>query len=229
LVSGPDYPPFAGPDLPHGGLATELVLAAFEAAGRPVEPVEFLPWKRGYEAVLDGTFDATFPYVDTPERQHFMRYSVPLYSVQSWAIFRADRMRSYTGPESLIGLTLCAPVGFTPPRQLLTMIEAGQLLLVQPASMSLCARQLLAGRVDFLVNSPILFETMVRPEWHDGPAPQMADHPITDNPLALLVDRQNAQGAAILDDFARGLDLLKASGRYDAIVRRHLTAAASTE
>jgi polar amino acid transport system substrate-binding protein len=67
LVTGTDYPPFAGPELVGGGMATDLVTAAFQAAGSPIEPIEFLPWKRGYQAVLDGEFDATFPYADAPD------------------------------------------------------------------------------------------------------------------------------------------------------------------
>lgn len=229
LVTGTDYPPYTGPDLPRGGMATELVLAAFEAAGRPVEPIEFLPWKRGYQAVLDGGFDATFPYVATPDRKRAMIFSASLYDVQSWPVFRSDRMRPYAGPDSLIGLTLCQPVGYAPPTELLQMIDAGLLRLVQPATMSLCARQLLAGRVDFLVNSPALFNTIVRSEWHDGPVPMMADRPIADNPLFLLTDRKNPKGPEIMAAFAKGLGLLRASGRYRAIVDRHLAPATSTE
>jgi len=228
LVTGTDYPPYAGPDLPHGGMATELVLAAFEAAGRPVEPVEFLPWKRGYQAVLDGQFDATFPHVDTAPRRRTMLFSEPLYHVEIWPVFRADRMHSYTGPDSLIGLTLCQPVGYAPPTVLLQMIDAGLLRLVQPATISLCARQLLAGRVDLLINSIPLFNTIVRPEWQGGPAPVVGDHPVADNPLFLLTGLGNPQGPQIMADFARGLALLRANGRYKAIVDRHMAVASAT-
>jgi polar amino acid transport system substrate-binding protein len=229
LVTGTDYPPYSGPDLPQGGMATELVLAAFEAAGRPVEPIEFLPWKRGYQAVLDGGFDATFPYVATPDRKRAMIFSTSIYDVQIWPVFRSDRMRPYTGPDSLIGLTLCQPVGYAPPTELLQMIDAGLLRLAQPATMSLCARQLLAGRVDLLVNSPALFNMIVRSEWHDGPVPMMADRPVADNPLFLLADRKNPKGPEIMAAFAKGFGLLRASGRYQAIVDRHLGPATSTE
>jgi len=229
LVTGMDYPPFAGPDLPEGGMATDLVLAAFEAAGRPVEPVEYLPWKRGYQAVLDGEFDATFPYVDAPDRRLAMTFSTSLYDAEIWPVFRSDRMRSYTGPDSLIGLTLCQPVGYAPPTVLLQMIESGMLRLVQPATMPLCARQLLAGRVDLLINSVALFNTIVRPEWHGGPAPMMADHPVTQNPLFVLADRRNPKAPEIMAAFAKGLGLLRADGRYQAIVDRHLGPVSTTQ
>lgn len=229
LVTGMDYPPYAGPDLPHGGMASELVLAAFEAAGRPVEPIEFLPWKRGYQAVLDGEFDVTFPHVDTPSRRRTMLFSTPLYDVEIWPIFRADRMHSYTGPDSLMGLTLCQPVGYAPPTALQQMVDTGMLRLVQPATISLCARQLLAGRVDLLINSLPLFNTIVRPEWHDGPALVVGDHPVDDNPLYLLAALGNPGAPQIMADFARGLAMLRANGRYQAIVDHHMGPTTTTQ
>ena len=226
LVTGTDYPPYAGPDLPGGGMATELVVAAFEAAGVAVEPVEYLPWKRGYQAVLDGEFDATFPYVTAPGRDLAMRFSAPIYELAIYPIFRADRMHAYTGPDSLAGLTLCQPVGYAQPATLQPMIDAGTLHLVQPATMPLCARQLLAGRVDLLINSPALFETIVRSEWHDGPAPVMGDHPVERNALHLLAARASPQAAELLARFATGIAALQVDGRYDAILQRYLAAPA---
>lgn len=222
LVTGTDYPPYAGPDLAGGGMATALVVAAFEAAGVAVEPVEYLPWKRGYQAVLDGEFDATFPYVAAPGRDQAMSFSTPIYEMVIYPVFRADRTHPYAGPDSLAGLTLCQPVGYAQPAMLQHMVDAGTLQLVQPATMALCARQLLAGRVDLLINSPALFQTIVRPEWHDGPALVMGDHPVERNPLHLLAARANPQAAALLAGFATGLAALHADGRYDAIVQRYL-------
>lgn len=67
LVTGEDYPPFADPRLPGGGLATILVRQVVAALGATAR-VDFLPWRRGYEDTLRGRYDGTFPYVRTPER-----------------------------------------------------------------------------------------------------------------------------------------------------------------
>jgi len=230
LVTGSDYAPFTGQDLPQGGMTTELVAAAFAAVGRPLEPVEFLPWRRGYEAVRDGAFDATFPYVDTPARRGEMLFSEPIYTTESWPVFREDRVRSYAGPESLAGLTLCQPVGYAVPASLQPLIAAGQVHLVQPGSMRLCARQLFAGHIDFLITSTALFNMLVRSEWTgNGPAAVLGDAPVGSNPFYLLVAKSNPQGPDILAALAAGLDRLRADGRYQAIVRRHLGMVLATQ
>lgn len=221
LVTGTDYPPYAGPELPAGGMATELAVTAFGAVGVAIEPVEFLPWKRGYQAVLDGEFDLTFPYVASPNRDQAVVFSAPLYDLRIWPVFRADRMRPYTGPQSLAGLTLCQPVGYAQPEVLHRMLASGDLHLVQPASMQLCARQLLAGRVDLLVDSVPLFNTMVMSEWKEGPPPKLGDRPVESNPLFALAAHTNPKAPEIVAALNKGIAMLFADGRYDAIIRRH--------
>lgn len=219
LVTGLEYAD-AGSGLPDGGTAVELVLAAFDAAGVAVEPIEFLPWKRGYQAVLDGTFDATFPYIQAPGRDQVMLYSVPVYETKVWPLFRSDRVRSYTGPASLAGLALCEPIGWSPPADLQASIDAGSINLIQAGSLQLCARQLLAGRVDLLIASATLYEKIVRPEWHDGLPVVMGDHPVASNRQFLLMARSNPMAPELLARFAAGLETLRSDGRYDAILRR---------
>ena len=68
LVTGNDFAPFTGEDLPQGGMLTELVLRSFKAMGLGYD-VRFVPWKRGYDGVVAGKFLGTFPYVRTPERE----------------------------------------------------------------------------------------------------------------------------------------------------------------
>ncbi|HEV2673021.1 MAG TPA: transporter substrate-binding domain-containing protein [Aliidongia sp.] len=229
LVTGTDYPPYAGPELPAGGMATELAVTAFGAAGVAVEPVEFLPWKRGYQEVLNGEFDLTFPYVAAPDRNQEMVFSAPLYDLRIWPVFRADRMRSYTGPQSLVGLTLCQPVGYAQPEVLHRILASGALHLVQPASMQLCARQLLAGRVDLLIDSVPLFNTMVMSEWKEGPPPKLGDRPVESNPLFALAALSNPKAPEIVAALNKGIAILFADGRYDAIVRRHMGGGEATE
>jgi len=220
LVTGLEYSQFADPGAPNGGMPAELVLAAFEAAGVAVEQIEFMPWKRGYEEVLNRKFDATFPYIRAPGRDQLMLYSAPIYEIAVWPAFRADRVRSYVGPEGLAGLTLCEPLGWAPPTELLPLIDAGKVSLVEASSLQLCTRQLLAARVDMLITSSALFERVVRPEWHDGLPPALGDHPIANDRQYLLMARSNPAAPEMLARFAAGLEILRTEGRYDAILCR---------
>ena len=74
-----------------------------------------------------------------------MLFSAPLYDVEIWPVFRADRMHSYTGPDSLTGLTLCQPVGYAPPAVLQQMVDAG-LMRLEQAGDDFALRAATAGR-----------------------------------------------------------------------------------
>ena len=221
IVTGSEYSPLTSPATSGGYLATDLILAAFEAAGIAVEPIEFLPWKRGYQAVLDGTFDATFPYIEAPGRDREMLYSTQVYEVQVWPTFRSDLVRPYIGPESLAGLTLCEPIGWAPPPRLRPLLDVHRLNLIEDASLQACARQLMAGRADLLVVSAAQFEMIVRQDWGDGLRPVLGDHPVASNPQFLIAARSNPAAPELLARFSAGIEALRADGRYQAILQRH--------
>ena len=127
LVADLEYSRFTDPGLPDGGVAAELVLAAFEVAGVAVEPIEFLPWKRGYQAVLDRKYDAIFPEGQRAGQDQAMLSSAPIYEVELWPVFRLDRARPFTGLESLAGSTLCEPIGRSPPAEIQPLIDADKI------------------------------------------------------------------------------------------------------
>ncbi|WP_157752197.1 hypothetical protein [Shewanella benthica] len=58
LTTGDDYPPFTDRKLAQGGMATTLVLNAFEKSGYFVKEIEWLPWKRGYTLAQRGQYHA---------------------------------------------------------------------------------------------------------------------------------------------------------------------------
>jgi len=62
LTTGNNYPPFTGLELSYGGMATTLVIKAFEKSGYFVKEVDWLPWKRGYSMAKVGEYHGTFPY-----------------------------------------------------------------------------------------------------------------------------------------------------------------------
>lgn len=221
LVTGPEYSPLASPDISGSHLATDLIIAGFEAAGIAVEPIEFLPWKRGYQAVLDGTFDATFPYIEAPGRDREMLYSSQVYEAQVWPMFRSDLVRPYIGPESLAGLTLCEPIGWAPPPRLRPLLDVHRLNLIEDASLRVCTRQLMAGRVDLLIVSAAQFETIVHLDWGEGQHLVLGDHPVASNPQFLIAARSNPAAPELLARFSAGLKMLQADGRYQAILQRH--------
>lgn len=126
LVTGNDFAPFTGEDLPEGGLLTEIVRRAFGEVGLRYE-VRFVPWRRGYDGVLAGKFLGTFPYVRTPDREMEMLFSDPLLEVRQLVYLSAHSGMVFHTPQDFRGRTVCAPVGYALPAELAELAAAGAL------------------------------------------------------------------------------------------------------
>ena len=53
LATSGDYPPLTDESLEQGGLATALVLGAFEASGHKVDDIQWVPWSRAHLSVVE--------------------------------------------------------------------------------------------------------------------------------------------------------------------------------
>jgi len=218
LETGSKYQPFTDPDLPNGGMATEIVLQAFKAAGMETAPVEFVPWKRGYEETLAGRVDATFPYIKTDARLGEMTFSDSILEIRSVAAFPKTSTTEYKDPSSLKGLRLCLPQGYATPLQ--PRIDAGDIQVsIQPAKSSLCLNALSAGRADVFVENEYTLSEAAR-EVGDTSF-RVAPVPVSTISNHLIVSKTHPEAKRIVEGFNAGLAKLKASGEWAKIVARH--------
>lgn len=224
LVSGPDYVPYADPSLPSGGLGGALVLAAFAIGGVAVDPIQFEPWKRAYADTLAGEFDATFPYIRSTQRETEMLFSDPIYDIVTVALFRADSGRDYVEPSSLAGLSLCLPIGYAPASPLVSLVDAQVIHVERPASPDLCLRELAERRVDVFVGPSELIDLRVAALFGAASPFVRGRTPVFLQSLYLLAARTGPGSSDLIHRFNEGLAMLRADGRYEAIVQRQLGA-----
>lgn len=221
LMAGDDFKPFVDQALPAGGLATEIVTAAFARAGRSAT-VAWVPWTEAYARTLESRADATFPYQATPERAAEMLYSEPLFVTSQRLFWNHRTGRPATDLADLTGATLCLPMGYTPPPELIDLIHDGLVRRAQPADMTACFRLLKEGEVDYVVTNPHQandgMAAVGMPLRHAG----ISAFAVNRNSLHLIVSRSHPNGAALIKAFNDGLAALKADGTYDRIVRKHL-------
>lgn len=221
VVTGPDFRPFTDPSLPNGGLLTEIVTAAFAEAGVAIAPIEFLPWKRGYGDTLERKVDATFPYLKSAEREGEMEFSDSAYDVRAVAVFAADSNLDYTGPESLKGRSICLPLGY----DLKATVDNAEVTVgAQPRDLSQCAKIVAAHRADFFVENTFTVRQIIK-EQDAAKDLKIASQPIHSNSNHVIVAKSHPKAKEILAAFNEGLAKLKASGKYNEIVTRHLGSA----
>ncbi len=223
LVTGNDFAPFTGEDLPEGGLLTDIVRRAFGEVGLRYE-VRFMPWRRGYDGVLAGRFLGTFPYVRTPDRAMEMLFSDPLLEVRQLVYLSVHSGMAFNGPEDFRGRRVCAPVGYALPPELAELAAAGALTRESPADLPACVRMVASGRVDAFVIDEFTGRSAVA-KAAAGEEIRVASLPYARAGQHLILSRSLPEAAAILAAFNAGLKKLKDGGAFEEMLLRHLSAA----
>lgn len=217
LVSGNGYPPFADQHLPGGGIATQVVVAAFERMGEQPS-IDWLPWRRGYIAALGGHYVATFPYIRTAERQRDFLYSDPIFRGQAYLYALPDQPQVLT-VEGLRNHALCHPWGWAmgAGQELQNAIKRGEIRLEQPEGLDICFEMLRRGRVDAVLSMAEMTDHVLA-----GLPPLKiirAAQPLAETELHLIVPRSGRDSEQLLEQFNQTLAAMKADGSFDRLLR----------
>ena len=220
LVTGSGYYPYTDLSLEEGGLATEIVMAAYRSM-QFIPDVKFGDWQQGYADTLAGRFDATFPYLVTPERKEQFYYSDPLLTVRQVLFVRAGSGGSQWMLRDLQDRSFCLPRGYALPFRLQGMAQSGAIRNRTAGSVEQCFENLSRGRVDFVPVDILLGSLAARVPPNDPSDFTLAREDLYTSTLHLIVPKQQADARAHIDEFNRALEGLRVSGRYGNIITRH--------
>lgn len=221
LVTGNDYAPFTGQQLPGGGLLTQVVQAALTQVEVNAE-LEWQPWKRGMQMTQKGEYDATFPYVRTVAREHDFLYSEPLALIEQRLFGRAGEVYEVSDLAALKGKRLCYPLGWQLPTALDQMIAQGLLTRHSPPGLLQCARLLLLNRDDVFVADGTIGAAALSQAGALTSQFYRSQSTFPSTSLHLLVSRQHPQAEKLITRFNRGLALLRKNNQYDQLVINYL-------
>nr|WP_255635520.1 transporter substrate-binding domain-containing protein [Azospirillum sp. 412522] len=226
-MTGGDYAPFTGEDLPGGGLVTELVRRAFAVGGRQYD-VRFMPWRRGYDGVVSGRFLATFPYVRTPEREREVLFSDPVIELRQFVYLSNRSAMDFRDGgdgdpgrlEDFGGRTICQPVGYALPAALEAMVVQGRLTRQAPSDLGACVRMVATGRADVLVIDEFSGAVAIA---RSGLAEdiRVSERPFAVVTLHVVVGRATPGAEATVAIFNDGLKTLKLQGVYQQLLSSH--------
>jgi polar amino acid transport system substrate-binding protein len=151
LTTGQDDPPFTDRNRPDGGMATRLVLSVFHRMGYRTQ-LDWLPWRRGYGLTRSGVYQASFPYLKTPERERDVLFSDVIFSDASYLWTRAGEMLDVEDLPGFKGKTVCVPQGFHSPLLIIlsALIATGEVRVERPDTPEKCVQMLAARHVDAL-------------------------------------------------------------------------------
>lgn len=221
-----EWAPYTRQEQPSLGMATEIVTAASMAAG--LEPdYQIFPWKRAEARVLDGSFFATFPYQETPERKGAFLFSeIICRSSNALLLHRGNaRMNAFrfSKAEDLDGLRIGTLAGSdavsAPLRQSGALVEE-----VQSVDQNL--RKLEADRIDCIIDDrPVLYAALVA--YCAGDAQRLGRFYFAERPFGsatdyrLMVSMRYPDARVLLARFNAGLRKIKANGEYQKILRKY--------
>jgi len=217
-VAGDPYPPYGDPKNPTGGLAIEIIRAAYKTQGHEIT-MEFVPWARAEAGVKNGSYDIV-PYTwRTEARVRVLLFSTSYAVGNVRFIKRKGDAFEFNGLESLKDKRVGTVRGYgysdafvnSP----LFTREAGNDLMTN-------VKKLLRERVDLTLEDEIVARSAIGAE-----DPQALDRiefvrtPLAVNPLYVTAGLQNPKAQEIIGAFNKGLETIRANGTLDRILKRY--------
>lgn len=219
FVTGSEYPPFTGEELPQQGMLTEIVHTAFESMGYDVG-FEFWGWKHGFKAAQEGRFAGTFPhFIDRAHLTHFF-YSKPLFQMLIRGFVHARKPFPFKRIEDLGGRVVCQPDGHDL-FDLQPLLLKKRIKLKTPKTIEACFKMLMQGKADVVSVSEFAGQGVL----HEAGLTEsvcMLDKVVSVDTVHLLFPKQVAQSEMRMKEFDRALSRLEASGILKDINSRHL-------
>ncbi|MGB1010985.1 MAG: LysM peptidoglycan-binding domain-containing protein [Thiolinea sp.] len=230
LLTAGDYAPFTDPDLPGGGLVTELL----ESAMKTSDITYRLNWINDWSAHLDPLlsekkYDIGFPWLnpgcpesDSP-RCNFL-FSKPVFELLIVLFTRAEQPLKFVEDGDILGKTLCRPTGYFThdlDNNGRNWLKEGKITLEQPKNVKDCFELLVEGKVDAVaINDFTGREFIAKLGIKDKVVP--LERELSIEGLHALVHKTHPRATILINRINRGLEKLHVSGQYDEIMDRHL-------
>lgn len=211
-----EFHPFSSQGLQQGGFETALIRAAFEASGYDVQ-VDFLSWKRALKNVEKGEYDVIAGIYFSEERNQRFEFSKPVYYLElglvalgALGVERFDSLSDLT--QYRIGVVDGSIISND-------FDHANYLNKVKVHSDSLNIAMLYKQRIDLVATSFFHFrhEVMASEEF-DADALVYLQPSLAIRPVHIAVSRATPEHAQLRIDFDRGLEMIRRSGRYEAVL-----------
>lgn len=235
FLTGSDFAPFTGRDLPEGGMLTDVVNRAMQRvdSGAGYEIAWENDWSLHLSTLLpEGKHDLGFPWyrpdcsvVDKLSPEMRMRctdydFSSPLYEVAVGYYMPADAVTA--GDHAVLaGRTICRPAGyFTFDLEEVGLVEPN-VGIVRPATPGECFEMVAAGEADVATMNTYLAEREIAGLGLEGKVVEVPELGSTET-LHVLAPKTNPHGRAYLRLIDRGLRRLRDEGVWSDVTSRHL-------
>ena len=234
LLTGGNNAPFTDQKWPGQGIITELVNAAMEETP---DPVSFSiswedDWSKHLFPLLDSQkYDMGFPwfrpgceYEPGNKICQSFHFSDPIMNLLILLYVRNDNTFAYESDEDIWGKTICYSQGYYD-QQLdgnnRGWLKRGLVTLVKTESAADCFKLLALGDVDAVAVNAVTGAKTIQDMGFEGSVKALS-RPFSEQSLHVVISKKNWRGTTHLYRINAGIAVLKASGRYNQIIFRHL-------
>lgn len=237
LLTADGFPPFSDRSMPGGGMLTEIVSAAMEAA-MPEQGYR-IHWVNDRASHLEpllsnALLDMGFPWKKpdcalVPQAQgcNGLLYSDPVFEALVVVFADSARPLRFERDADLVGLHLCRPAGFDThdlDQKGRHWLRDGRVTLSRPDSVEACFEELREGRVDAVVLNEFTGRATLAAMGLEDQVEVAGSRPLSIETLHVVVDARHAQAAEMLNTVNEGLRRIRETGQYQAILDRQLDA-----
>ncbi|MBB5018160.1 polar amino acid transport system substrate-binding protein [Chitinivorax tropicus] len=211
LTNG-EWPPYLSPTLPHDGLASRIVRAAFAERGIKVE-YGFFPWKRAFELAKEGAWDGSVVWMKNREREQQFHFSAPVIHSDYVFFHRRGLVFDWREINDIRPYRIGLSDGYDYGKDVSASQRNGQLKVEVATSDLINLRKLAWGRIDLFPINRVVGLSMLS-QLNTDEAERLTFHPkaLQMDTLHLILNRKNPSHTKLIEEFNKGLESVRARG-----------------
>jgi len=212
------WAPHYAKDLEHGGYTVEIIREALKRVGYELETV-WLPWKRAQVEAARGDYDGLGASYYTKERATKFACSEPIAATEIVFFKRAEDDIKYCRLEDLKPYKIGIGFEYGYPEKFL---KADYLQKVEAYELKTNITRLLHKRVDLIIGSREAVLFCLRHEYPDKiDSLEILGDPLETMSLYVLFSKNRPDYKQKVEDFNRGLKMIREDGTYQKIMKKH--------
>jgi len=218
LAHETSWPPHYGKDLEGGGYTVEIVREALKRVGYELETV-WLPWKRAQIEAARGDYDGLGASYYTKERATQFAYSDPVATTEIVFFKRTEDDIKYSKLEDLKPYKIGTGFGYGYPEK---FVKADYLQKIEAYEAKTNITRLLHKRIDLIIESRQTILFYLKQQYPDQVnSLEVLGEPLETMSLYVPFSKNRPNYKQKVDDFNRGLKMIKEDGTYQKIMKKH--------
>lgn len=236
ILTGTNYEPYAGRELPEGGFSTELIHRAMQINGQPADyRIDIIgDWSAHLQPLLsEGSYDIGYPWFrpdcsDTSNlgeesiwRCENLLWSSPLHEIVVTFYGRAGEVEDVRSAADAEGMTICRPSGyFTHDLEAAGLVEP-TITRAAPDTPEACFEMLAANEVDIVSVNADTSDRIIQELGMSERTTEIIDLSSIQT-LHAVGMRSNPETRLLLLRINQGLKEIQDSGQFQLIAAKHL-------